>query len=184
MNAQASATQPKRPDDVLPAPELLAKALAALRIFFGVILFSNGLAKLIGFRTIEIGPYKSNLIDLESMRNILAGTAKGTELPLLRPLVEGLLLPNFGLFGAFATALEIGVGLALIVGIATRGAALIDLGQQLFLAALFASSNRWAFEQPHEYVPLIILALVPAGRVWGLDGRLLRQRPGLRRWPF
>ena len=25
------------------------------------------------------------------------------------------------------------------------------------------------WEQPHEWVPLVILALVPAGRVWGLD---------------
>jgi hypothetical protein len=44
------------------------------------------------------------------------------------------------------------------------------------------------FEQPHEYVPMIILAMVPSGRVWGLDGRVLRRRgvdPGeLRGWPF
>jgi len=33
-------------------------------------------------------------------------------------------------------------------------------------------------------VPLIVLALVPAGRVWGLDGPLVRDRPALRRWPF
>jgi cytochrome b len=38
------------------------------------------------------------------------------------------------------------------------------------------------WEQPHEWVPLVILALVPAGIVWGLDGRLARNR--LRaRWP-
>ena len=60
----------------------------------------------------------------------------------------------------------------------------MDLGQQLFLAAVYFSSNRWMFEQPHEYIPLAILALVPAGRVWGLDRRLIRQRPNLRRWPF
>ncbi len=43
------------------------------------------------------------------------------------------------------------------------------------------------FEQPHEYVPMIILALVPSGRVWGLDGVLLRRRAApvgeLRAWP-
>ncbi|MGH9155619.1 MAG: hypothetical protein ACRD1K_07270, partial [Acidimicrobiales bacterium] len=63
----------------------------------------------------------------------------------------------------------------LILGLASRGAALLALGQHAFLALLYASSNRWLFEQPHEYVPLIILALVPAGRLRGLDGRL--------RWP-
>jgi hypothetical protein len=40
------------------------------------------------------------------------------------------------------------------------------------------------FEQPHEYVPLIVLAIVPAGRIWGLDAWLLRRYPRLQRWPF
>ena len=184
MSTQAADSPDPQPASVLPSPELLAKGLAALRIFFGVILFANGLSKLTGSRFIEIGPYKSNLINLESMHNILVNESRVNELPLIKPLVNDLLLPNFGVFGTVATVLEVGVGFALIVGIATRGAALVDLGQQLFLAALYASSNRWTFEQPHEYVPLVILALVPAGRMWGLDGRLLRRRPELRRWPF
>ena len=83
------------------------------------------------------------------------------------------------------TALEVGAGAALILGIASRGAALAALGQQLFLQLVYLSSGRWAFEQPHEWVPLLILALVPAGRVWGFDRRLVHR--GLRRfggWPF
>ena len=44
-----------------------------------------------------------------------------------------------------------------------------------------ACGHSLRFEQPHEWVPLLILALVPAGRVWGLDRRLSRRRP---RWPF
>jgi hypothetical protein len=68
--------------------------------------------------------------------------------------------------------------------LASRGAALVGLGQQLFLAAVYFSSNRWMFEQPHEYVPLFILAVVPAGRVWGLDRLIVRARPRLGRWPF
>jgi hypothetical protein len=68
--------------------------------------------------------------------------------------------------------------------LASRGAALVALGQQLFLALVYFSSNRWLFEQPHEYVPLIVLAIVPAGRAWGLDAWLLRRYPSLRHWPF
>jgi hypothetical protein len=57
------------------------------------------------------------------------------------------------------------------------------------LALVYFSSDRWLFEQPHEYVPLVILALVPAGRVWGLDAwaarRTGRTGPGLKAsWPF
>ena len=172
------------PVQFLPRAELLAKGLAALRIFVGLIAFTNGLAKLIGFRNIEIGPYKSNLINLESTRNILINESKISDVPLLKTIVNDVILANFDIFKLLITVVELGVGAALILGIATRGAALLGLGQQLFLAALYASSNRWAFEQPHEYVPLFVLALVPAGRMWGLDGRLWRRRPALRRWPF
>ena len=83
------------------------------------------------------------------------------------------------------TAVELGVGAALILGLATRGAALIGLGQQLFLQVVYLSSSRWTFEQPHEWVPLLILALVPAGRVWGLDRRFARRGLSrLRGFPF
>ena len=79
---------------------------------------------------------------------------------------------------------ELGAGGLLILGLATRLDALVDLGQQLFLALVYVSSNRWMFEQPHEYVPLIILSIVPAGRMWGLDARLVRDAPAFCRWPF
>ena len=178
-------------DAVLPSATTLAKGLAVLRIFFGVVLFANGVAKLFEFRTIEVGPYIANLIDKGAARSILAnGFDEGDQersIPGLRPVME-LMVDNWALVGWALTAMELVVGAMLIVGAATRLAALIGLGQALFLALVFATRNRWAFEQPHEYVPLIILAIVPSGRVWGLDGKLLRRRgtdPGeLRGWPF
>ena len=163
---------------------LFGRGLAILRIFFGVILFTNGLAKVFGFSSIKIGPYASFLIDRDGARTILEGEVRDNELPLIPAIVNDVLLPNFAFFQWVITALEVGVGALLILGLATRAAALAGLGQQLFLALLYFSSNRWAFEQPHEYVPLFILAWVPAGRVWGLDGRIVRHRPTWRRWPF
>ena len=168
---------------VLPSARTLGKGLAVLRMFMGLILLSNGLAKLFGFSKITVGPYVANLIDGGATRFILqfevfdnpAGGQPGTGVPGLRPIAE-FMLDNWGFFGGAITAVEIGVGGLLVFGLATRAAALVGLGQQLFLALVYASSDRWAFEQPHEYVPLIILAIVPAGRVWGLDGRLLRLR--------
>jgi uncharacterized membrane protein YphA (DoxX/SURF4 family) len=167
-----------------PDARRLGQALAALRIFFGVILFANGVSKLFSFTDVSLGPYQANLIDRGLARSILENEAARTEFPLVSTIANELLLPNWGLFEWVITFMELGVGALLIVGLATRGAALFGLGQQLFLAALYFSSNRWMFEQPHEYIPLIILALVPAGRVWGLDGRLIARRPQLRRWPF
>jgi uncharacterized membrane protein YphA (DoxX/SURF4 family) len=167
-----------------------ARALAAFRIFFGLILFSNGLAKLFEFRDIELGPYRAFLIDREEARSILEFETNqrggdGTELPVLPDLVNDVILPNWDVFEWLVTALELGAGAALILGIATRAAALAALGQQLFLQLVYLSSGRWAFEQPHEWVPLLILALVPSGRVWGLDARLVdRDARRFDRWPF
>jgi uncharacterized membrane protein YphA (DoxX/SURF4 family) len=177
-------------DPVLPSASTLGKGLAVLRIFIGVVLFANGVAKLFEFRTIEVGPYVANLIDKEAARSILRNGFEGEQersIPGLRPVME-FMVDNWGFFGWAITAMELVVGGLLIVGALTRLVALIGLGQALFLALVFATRNRWAFEQPHEYVPLIILAIVPSGRVWGFDGKLLRRRgtdPGeLRGWPF
>jgi uncharacterized membrane protein YphA (DoxX/SURF4 family) len=167
-----------------------ARALAAIRIFFGLILFSNGLAKLFSFTEVFIGPYKATLIDRPEARSILEFEVNkrggdGTDLPLLKGIVNDVMLENWGVFQWVTTALELGVGLALILGVASRAAALAGLGQQLFLQLVYFSSGRFMWEQPHEWVPLLILALVPAGRVWGLDRRLLHH--GSRRfdhWPF
>ena len=185
------ATDTARAGPTLPPARRMAKGLAALRIFTGAILFANGLAKLLGITTITVGAYQANLIDREATRFILrfeglenpANGGPGTEVPGLAPVVR-FLLDNFGAVQWLITAAELAVGALLIVGLASRGAAVLALGQHLFLALLYASSNRWLFEQPHEYLPLLILALVPSGRVWGLDGRLAQARARAGRFPF
>jgi uncharacterized membrane protein YphA (DoxX/SURF4 family) len=177
-------------DPVLPSATTLGKGLAVLRIFMGIVLFANGVAKVFEFRRIEVGPYVANLIDKGAARSILQNGFEGEQertIPGL-PAVMEFMVDNWAFFGWALTVMELVVGGMLIVGAATRLVALIGLGQALFIALVFATRNRWAFEQPHEYVPLIILAIVPSGRVWGLDGKFLRRRrtePGeLRGWPF
>jgi len=165
---------------------LLGRGLAGFRIFLGLILLSNGLAKLLSFRTVEVGPYRAFLIDRDEARQILDFEVNqrggGTDVPGLPSLVNDVMLPSWDVLQWLVTALEVGAGAALVLGIASRGAALLALGQQLFLQLVYFSSGRWMWEQPHEWVPLLILALVPAGRVWGLDRRLAAARAG--RWPF
>ena len=175
----------------LPHPRRMAQGLAVLRVFTGAILLANGLAKLFGITTVTIGPYQANLIDREATRFILrfeglenpANGSPGTEVPGLKPVVR-FLLDNFDLVQWLITAAEIGIGTLLVIGLVSRLAAALALAQHAFLALLYASSNRWIFEQPHEYVPLLILVLVPAGRVWGLDGRLDGERASAGRFPF
>jgi uncharacterized membrane protein YphA (DoxX/SURF4 family) len=170
----------------------LAKGLAVLRIFVGSIFLLNGLAKVFGWSVVKIGPYVANLIDRSAASFILdfevnqnpAGGEPGTLLPGLGPLVNNLILPSVGVFTWLVTVVEVVVGLLLVLGLFSRGAALVALGQVLFLALVYFSSNRWLFEQPHEYVPTAILAVVSSGYVWGLDGRLNINRAKQRRWPY
>jgi uncharacterized membrane protein YphA (DoxX/SURF4 family) len=168
----------------------VGRGLAAFRIYAGLVLFANGVSKLLDFRNIDLGPYEVFLIDRAEARSILDFEVNqrggdGTDVPLLKDLVNDVFLEYWDVFQWLVTALELGAGAALIVGLASRAAALLAFGQQFFLALVYASSGRWLFEQPHEWVPLLILALVPAGRVWGLDGRIVRRSGGrLDRWPF
>jgi len=167
-------------------PRRLAHGLAALRIFVGVIALTNGLAKLFSFREVELGPYFGTLVDRPEARTILDFEVNqrggGTDLPLLPTLVNDIILPSYGVFQWLLTATELGAGALLIIGLLSRGAALIVFAQHFFLQLVYFSSGRFAFEQPHEWLPPLILALVPAGLVWGLDGRLNRNRPRVR-WP-
>ena len=153
----------------------LARALAAIRIFFGLILFSNGLAKLLSFtrgrasaptrRRSSIAPRHASILEFEVNQR----GGDGTDLPLLKSIVNDVMLDNWGLFQWVTTAVELGAGLALILGHRqprrrarrARPAAVPQL--------VYFSSGRFMWEQPHEWVPLVILALVPTGRVWGLD---------------
>ncbi|MGI8405437.1 MAG: DoxX family membrane protein [Thermomicrobiales bacterium] len=188
----AGTPQPSTPGSSiapLVSAAVLGHGLAVLRIFVGIILFANGLAKLTGKSTIVAGWYRGSLISRAEARQILdfevnRRNKTGTDVPYLKNVVNNLILPHWDTFQWVVTSIEVGVGLLLMLGLVTRGGALIGLMFQLFLALVCASSNRWIFEQPHEYVPLFILAIVPAGRYWGIDGALLRSWPVLRRWPF
>lgn len=122
------------------------------------------------------------ILRYEGLENPANG-GPGTAVPGLKPVVR-FLLDNFGTVQWLLTGFELGVGLLLVLGLASRGAAALALLQYVFLALLYASSNRWLFEQPHEYVPLAILVAVPAGRIWGLDGRLAWARARAGRFPF
>ena len=182
-------------DDPMIDGQLFAKGMAVLRIFFGLILLLNGMAKLDSdLGRIDIGWYHANLITQNGARGILnfevnnreirKGAPKGTQVPGIKWVTNDVILKHWNIFRWLVTFTELTAGILLVLGLATRFAALWDLLFQLFLAAVYFSSNRWMFEQPHEYVPLIILALVPAGRMWGLDRWIIHRRPELMRWPF
>ncbi len=159
----------------------LAQGMAAIRILFGLTFLLNGLAKLFEFHEVRIGPYVANLIDKGDARFILDVEVNNNaqhHLPLLQRITNDVLLPNWGWVQWLLTATEIVAGLLLLFGVASRLGALIALLQAGLLFFVYFSNDRWLPEQFLEVVPLAVLALVPSGRVWGLDRRLARDR-----WP-
>ena len=171
----------------LPSARQFAQGLALLRGFLGLVFLFNGLAKLLNIHAVLIGPYVANLITRDDTRfilNVEANKNARHSLPGIRALVNDVFLPHFGFWQYVFTAAELGIGLLLVLGLASRLGALLALLQTGFLAALYFGNDRWVFEQPLEVVPLLILLWIPSGRVWGADGSRLVPLPLRGRWPF
>ena len=151
-------------------------AMAALRVFFGIVFLANGLSKF--FPAIAHTPV-GFLIDNAGARGIITYYAHHNPVGLYRGLVDQVILPNWGSFGALVGVTESAVGLLLVLGLFTRIAALV--GGLLLLHLQFASlfSNQWVFEYSVEWVPVLALVALRAGRWYGLDSRLPADRP---RW--
>jgi len=169
--------------DVVAADnERLGRGLAVIRILFGMTFLTNGLAKLFDLHRIEIGPYVANLINRDNARFILDVEVNHNalhQLPLVGRIANDLVLAHWGLFGWALTAVEITAGALLLAGLASRLGALLALGPTVFLFFVYLANDRWLPEQPLGLVPLVVLALVPAGRWWGMDRRFAG-----RGWPF
>jgi len=98
-------------------------------------------------------------------------------LPLLAIWAGGGL---FVLCGALTLA-ELAVGVGLLLGIATRLAAVGGLLLILPIWIMLWHTTGYLWEYPLDLFPLVLLAIVPAGRVLGVD-RLIAAR--FRHWPF
>ena len=172
-----------RPAAATASRRALARGFTALRIFTGLVWLSNGLAKLFNQGGIDIGFFSGNLITLGAARGIATDASSKTQIAPLGAFYRDVVLPNWGLFGSFLTVAELAVGLGLIFGVASRLAA---LGGILLIGPIWVMlwhTNLYLWEYPAEDLfPLLLLAIVPAGRLAGLDYRLAARFGG--RWPF
>lgn len=93
-----------------------------------------------------------------------------------RGFLESVVLPNTALFAFLVAWGELFVGIALIMGLATRYAAIA--GAVMVAAFWFAKGQGFLDAQNHDSIWLVIfivLAASHAGRVLGLDARLGRR---------
>ncbi|MBJ7603046.1 MAG: DoxX family membrane protein [Candidatus Dormibacteraeota bacterium] len=145
------------------------RAVAVLRIFFGLVFLTNGAAKLIpGIAHLPGGYF---LIDSEGARGIIQHNARHHPVAAYHDLVFNFLVPNWTFIGPLVGLTEVAAGLLLVFGFASTLGAL--LGAALTLHIQFSDANGpWLYEYAVEWVSLLCLAFMHAGRTWGLDGRL------------
>lgn len=162
---------------------LMARAFAGLRVFMGLVFVSNAIAKFTGVAVYDWGFIRFNLITSGAAQSIAAGGAKATYITPLAAFYEGVVLPGWGFFGPFLAVTELAIGLGLLFGVATRLAAVGGLALLTPIWLMILPTGGYLWEYPAEDImPLVLLAIVPAGRVAGLD-RVLAPLLG-HRWPF
>jgi uncharacterized membrane protein YphA (DoxX/SURF4 family) len=160
-------------------------AMAALRVFFGVVFLHNGLAKILPavpslWPDTPLG-FVINREGGRSAESIMTYEVITPQHPVepYRAFIEQVVLPNFAFFGFSIGLLETIVGIMLILGLFTPIAALVAAGMVLHLQFVTLWNDKWIYEYSVEWVPLLCLAVFRAGRWHGLDARIARTR---HRW--
>ncbi len=162
---------------------IFVRLFTVLRVFTGLVFLTNGLAKVFEKGSYDLGFFSFNLITKASAHSILGGAANRTGIRPLGAFYEHVVLPHWGVWGVFLTLAELAVGVGLILGIASRLAAVAGL---LLIAPIWVMlwhADLYLWQYPAEDLfPLVLLALAPAGRHRGYD-KQLAARFG-NRWPF
>ncbi len=163
--------------------QLVSYGIALLRVGFGLVFLTNGLAKATGWDGIH--PFPGFLIDYDGAKGILAYDVQSHPVGPYKDFIDNVVLENYTFFGVLLTITEISIGLMLVTGAFANIGAIIGATFALHLNFANWDRNIWAWEYAVEWIPLIALVLIGSGRYLGLDevsSKLLP--PPLRRWPL
>lgn len=163
--------------------QLVAFGVALMRIGFGLVFLTNGIAKVTGWDGIH--PFPGFLINFDGAKGILAFDVQTHPIGPYKDFIDNVVLENFTFFGVLLTITEISIGLMLVTGAFANIGAMIGALSILHLNFANWDRNIWAWEYAVEWIPLIALVLIGSGRYLGLDeasSKLLP--PPLRRWPL
>lgn len=162
---------------------VMTRMFTVLRVFTGLVWLTNAIAKIIDVGNYDFGFISFNLVTRGAAEAIATDASSKTYIAPLGWAYQNLVLPNWGFFSVFLTIAELAIGLGLVLGVATRLAA---VGGLLLLAPIWLMllhTGGYLWEYPAEDLfPLVMLAIVPAGRHRGFDATLA-PRFGYR-WPF
>lgn len=181
MASQHDAVRPALNPSANPAwqERLFYLGMTVIRAGFGLVFLTNGIAKLPG-QWDGIHPFPGFLITRDGARGILQADTQTHPVGVYKRIIDDVVLANWGAFSGLLTVTELLVGICLLLGLFTPIAALVGMGFYLHLNFAVWDRNVWAWEYAVEWMPMIGLALMRAGRYWGLDARLARRFP---QWP-
>jgi len=154
----------------MPTPSAnLLKTIAVVRMARAVLFILFGQYKLSG--------WDSHTADLEYLRGYIEGSAVG----FYRPILADLVLPHAVFLGYTVGAVEMFIGVSLLLGIWVRAASVLGAVHMLNLTlATWWEPGHGApvwryFGAELDHLPLLFLFIIffvsDAGRQWGLDGR-------------
>jgi thiosulfate dehydrogenase (quinone) large subunit len=134
--------------------------IALLRVYTGVFFAYYGFGKI----------KRGNFAD--GMEGFINGNLENS-FGLIRPFLESVVLPNKAVFAIMVSWGELFIGLALILGLATRYASIA--GAVMVAAFWFTKGQGFLDAQNHDavwFMIFIVLAAVHAGRIHSLDAKL------------
>ena len=144
------------------------RALAILRVVLGLMILSTFFENLHKGAYTPVG-YKG-VIDFY----INKGSA-----PAIWKAIESVLAANARIVAPMQAMSELGFGVLLIAGVATR---VVAAAAGVFLLSLWISElgTSWPWELAMYVVVAFAVAWARGGRAWGVDAVLLRRNPGYR----
>lgn len=134
--------------------------ITLLRVYTGVFFLYYGFGKI------------RNPQFADGLAGFVSGRLEGS-IGFIRPFLESVVLPNKEVFAILVSWGELAIGLALIMGLATRWA---SIAGALMVGAFWATKGQGFLDaQNHDaiwFMIFVVLATVHAGRAHSLDERL------------
>lgn len=144
------------------------QALAVLRVALGAMfvwVFFENLGK--------------GLYTPAGYKGVIDYYVKNGHAPAIWKGVLSVVAANASIAAPLQAATELGLGLLLLAGAATRLAAVVA-GAFLFSLWISELGTSWIWELAMPVIVAFSLAWARPGRTWGLDAQLARRRPGWR----
>jgi uncharacterized membrane protein YphA (DoxX/SURF4 family) len=148
--------------------EQQSRALAVLRLALGVMFVW------VFFENLGKGAYTPT-----GYKGVIDYFLKNGHAPAFWKEIMSMAAANARVAGPLQAATELGFGVLLLAGAATRVVA-AAAGAFLFTLWLSELGAGWIWELATPVVVAFCLAWARAGRTWGLDSLIARRRPGWR----